>query len=582
MHHLSGCQDMGSSTLHLLEMAADNDVEGMRRAVEGSGARVHECAPWYCRLHGSRKMGYVQRSPVMIAAMYGSMEVLTYLLRRLAEARADIDKICGEDGASVLHCAVASGTSNRAEVVRLLLSYGADPKLLRAAMPKQGLSVPSDSTTSEEIDEKYSNPPDFCKEKASDSVSDVSVEEAVEVEPLLHTSKGHSSSSPKWSANLTDQTFDAISADLLKSGIYSTDEFRMYSFKIRPCSRAYSHDWTECPFAHPGENARRRDPRRFHYSCVPCPDFRKGECRHGDACEYAHGVFESWLHPAQYRTRLCKDGKACTRKVCFFAHAKEEVRSLFLSAECASPSSKSVPSTGSMSLLGSSPSSSSELSAADSWCQMTFPSLRLPEAPHANRLRSTLSARNITLESQTARDLLPLSAQARLNAATMAAASSSAANSLLKDRMSPIFNPSFISSYNFEENLSNAVSPRSPLQAGTQFSPPHMDGAALEELIMAMSSKGRSLNCRIPQNLHGMCDGEGLSDMVAWGNIGSPSPTSGYLQSDMRIPHERSMASSASCLSPSQRDWGSPNGKPEWSVSTDVLTRFRKSYSCKA
>ncbi|PWA95072.1 zinc finger, CCCH-type, Ankyrin repeat-containing domain protein [Artemisia annua] len=98
----------------------------------------------------------------------------------------------------------------------------------------------------------------------------------------------------------------------MKNGVYNTDEFRMYTFKIKPCSRAYSHDWTECPFVHPGENARRRDPRKYHYSCVPCPEFRKGTCRLGDNCEYAHGIFECWLHPAQYRTRLCKDEVGCS------------------------------------------------------------------------------------------------------------------------------------------------------------------------------------------------------------------------------------------------------------------------------
>ncbi|MQL41652.1 hypothetical protein EI012_27490, partial [Escherichia coli] len=98
-----------------------------------------------------------------------------------------------------------------------------------------------------------------------------------------------------------------ISLPDINNGIYGTDEFRMYSFKVKPCSRAYSHDWTECPFVHPGENARRRDPRKYPYSCVPCPEFRKGTCQKGDSCEYAHGVFESWLHPAQYRTRRCKD-----------------------------------------------------------------------------------------------------------------------------------------------------------------------------------------------------------------------------------------------------------------------------------
>ncbi|CAI5490379.1 unnamed protein product, partial [Closterium sp. Naga37s-1] len=120
---------------------------------------------------------------------------------------------------------------------------------------------------------------------------------------------------------------DSSMADM-KSSVYASDEFRIYSFKVRPCSRAYSHDWTECPFVHPGENARRRDPRKFHYSCVPCPDFRKGSCRRGDSCEYAHGVFECWLHPAQYRTRLCKDGTSCSRRVCFFAHTSEELRPL--------------------------------------------------------------------------------------------------------------------------------------------------------------------------------------------------------------------------------------------------------------
>lgn len=92
--------------------------------------------------------------------------------------------------------------------------------------------------------------------------------------------------------------------------------------------RGRSHDWTECPFAHPGEKARRRDPRRFHYGGTACPDFRKGACRRGDGCEFAHGVFECWLHPARYRTQPCKDGTGCKRRVCFFAHTKEQLRLL--------------------------------------------------------------------------------------------------------------------------------------------------------------------------------------------------------------------------------------------------------------
>ncbi|THU52388.1 hypothetical protein C4D60_Mb10t03470 [Musa balbisiana] len=110
--------------------------------------------------------------------------------------------------------------------------------------------------------------------------------------------------------------------------VYSSDEFRMYEFKVRRCARGRSHDWTECPFAHPGEKARRRDPRKYHYSGAACPDFRKGGCKRGDACEFAHGVFECWLHPARYRTQPCKDGTACRRRVCFFAHTADQLRVL--------------------------------------------------------------------------------------------------------------------------------------------------------------------------------------------------------------------------------------------------------------
>ncbi|KAJ4729770.1 Zinc finger CCCH domain-containing protein [Melia azedarach] len=110
---------------------------------------------------------------------------------------------------------------------------------------------------------------------------------------------------------------------------YASDDFRMYEFKIRRCTRSRSHDWTDCPFAHPGEKARRRDPRRFHYSGTVCSEYRRGGgCSRGDDCEFAHGVFECWLHPSRYRTEACKDGKNCKRKVCFFAHSPRQLRIL--------------------------------------------------------------------------------------------------------------------------------------------------------------------------------------------------------------------------------------------------------------
>ncbi|PNH12291.1 Zinc finger CCCH domain-containing protein 30 [Tetrabaena socialis] len=108
------------------------------------------------------------------------------------------------------------------------------------------------------------------------------------------------------------------------SPLYRTDEFRMYCFKVLPCSKRFVHDWTVCPFAHPGEKAKRRDPRITSYTGVACPDMKK--CQRGDSCPYAHNVFEYWLHPSRYRTQLCNDGIGCKRKVCFFAHTLDELR----------------------------------------------------------------------------------------------------------------------------------------------------------------------------------------------------------------------------------------------------------------
>jgi hypothetical protein len=50
-------------------------------------------------------------------------------------------------------------------------------------------------------------------------------------------------------------------------------------------------------------------------------------CPRGDACPFAHNVFELWLHPSRYRTQLCRDGLGCKRRVCFFAHSLDDLRS---------------------------------------------------------------------------------------------------------------------------------------------------------------------------------------------------------------------------------------------------------------
>jgi len=96
--------------------------------------------------------------------------------------------------------------------------------------------------------------------------------------------------------------------------------------QITPCAVKSTHPWGACAWAHPHENARRRDPRSHRYVAEPCPDYRHGLCVLGSACPFAHGVYERHLHPSRYRTRPCAEGGACARRVCFFAHSPAEAR----------------------------------------------------------------------------------------------------------------------------------------------------------------------------------------------------------------------------------------------------------------
>lgn len=126
---------------------------------------------------------------------------------------------------------------------------------------------------------------------------------------------------------VSPQPLSSTTPASVNSPQYRTANFMMYGFKVALCSRPGRHQWDECPFAHPTENARRRDPRIFSYSCHECPSYRNtGFCAKGDSCEYSHGIFEARLHPDSFRTVQCKDGSKCRRKICFFYHSEDERR----------------------------------------------------------------------------------------------------------------------------------------------------------------------------------------------------------------------------------------------------------------
>lgn len=475
----------------LLELAADNDLVGFKQALEEGGLSVDERSLWYGRQIGfGQKMVLEQRTPLMVAALYGSLDVLSYIL---SGDRVDVNQTCGLDMNTALHCAAAGGSILVIETVGMLIKAGADVNFMNAQgrRPADVIMVSPKVGHAKNLLENLLNMGSSSPIKIPCSVSGsglylsegggclfdehgcaVSVPTSsppfTPPEPTSPATANFplSSSPPKYLDMLKNfcdcgqKKEFAVDSSLpdIKNSIYSTDEFRMYSFKVRPCSRAYSHDWTECPFVHPGENARRRDPRKYHYSCVPCPDFRKGACRRGDVCEYAHGVFECWLHPAQYRTRLCKDGTNCSRRVCFFAHTPEELRPLYpptgssmlsqrtmmatpdkmaamnsvspVSASSVLMLSSSNPSQGSFPNSPMSPSSSANTTGhfsfdGGSWAHPNLPTLHLANGVlQASRLRTAVSARDMhpecliesgDYEGQLLNEFACLSTQARGN-----------------------------------------------------------------------------------------------------------------------------------------------------------------------
>ncbi|KAL3624613.1 hypothetical protein CASFOL_031281 [Castilleja foliolosa] len=367
-------EDLFSS---LLEFASNNDVDAFRRSIELDLSAVDEPGLWLVRRKGSKQITHEERTPLMVAATYGSLDVLRLIV---ALPEVDLNRTCGHDKWTPLHCASSGGSVDAFAAIKLLLSAGADPNI-------------EDTSGRRPIDVIVAHP--------KLPVNKSSLEDLLTNNTGVFTSNASSpvlsscpeSMSPRSPSEYSKKQYpiDPSLPDI-RNSIYSSDEFRMFSFKVRPCSRAYSHDWTECPFVHPGENARRRDPRKYHYSCVPCPEFRKGACRRGDMCEYAHGVFECWLHPAQYRTRLCKDGSGCGRQVCFFAHAHDELRPMYVSTGSGIPSPRS-------------PASFMDMASLSPNGPMCWPQPNVPPALHlpgsniqSSRLRSSLNARDIPPE----------------------------------------------------------------------------------------------------------------------------------------------------------------------------------------
>lgn len=616
----------------LLELAANNDYEAFKQLIEVDDSAIDGIGLWYCRKKGLRQLVHEHRTPLMVAATYGSIDILKLIL---SHPNTDVNNSCGSDQTTALHCAASGGSVNAVDVVKLLLSAGANSK-----------SVDSSGFRPVDIIVSPPKPPGLraCLEEllmsnvSGGSVGHrnlcVSIPNSNSASPTSSSLGNGSPCSPSdlLPSPMADKFNDLpvnpqsekkeypIDPSLpdIKNGVYSSDEFRMFSFKVRPCSRAYSHDWTECPFVHPGENARRRDPRKYHYSCVPCPEFRKGTCLRGDMCEYAHGVFECWLHPAQYRTRLCKDGTSCARRVCFFAHVPEELRPLYVSTGSAVPSPRSSSlsastmdmAAASLSLLPGSPSSmilpspfNQPLSpsangishSSMAWTQPTVPTLSLPGSNlQSSRLRSSLSARDLPPEDLNMSNFD--GQQQVLNDLSCFARNRSSFASLSRSCLSKSLTPS-----NLDELFSAEIgsSPHYSDQGAGAFSPSHRPAVLNPNQFQQQKNTLSPINTNVfsPKNIEhpflhapfGVASPRCMSPR----NVEPISPMSARLSAfAQREKHQRQLRSFSSrdlgleISSPvmgspvtSWSKWGSPNGKVDWSVKNAELGCLQRSSS---
>jgi hypothetical protein len=610
----------------LLELAANNDIEGFKSSIERDPSCIDEIGLWYGRKKGSKQMVNEHRTPLMVAATYGSIDVMKLII---SLSDADVNRPCSLDKSTALHCAASGGAVNAVEAVNLLLASGANPNLVDA----NGHRPIDVIVVSPKLQHIKSTLEELLKTNGSDIEHNLTVltgNLSSNSPPLSSSPENGSPSASDFTSSPTKMKFRDLpvpsasekkeypvdpSLPDIKNSIYSTDEFRMYSFKVRPCSRAYSHDWTECPFVHPGENARRRDPRKYHYSCVPCPDFRKGACRRGDMCEYAHGVFECWLHPAQYRTRLCKDGTNCARRVCFFAHTTEELRPLYVSTGSAVPSPRSSTSgatamdfAAAMSLLPGSPSSVSVMSPTpftppmspsangmshSAWPQPNVPALHLPGSNfQSSRLRSSLNARDIPVEDFDMLSDFDMPQQQLFNESCLSQASMNS-NSLNRSGRFKTLTPSNLDDLFSAESLSPRYTDQA--LASAVFSPTHKS-AVLNQFQQQQQSMLSPINTNFsPKNVdHPLLQasfGVPSSGRMSPRNVEPISPMSSRVsvlaqlekQQQFRSLSSRELGSNSASIvgSPvnSWSKWGSSNGKPDWAVSTDEFGKLRRSSS---
>ncbi|KAJ9535354.1 hypothetical protein OSB04_un001535, partial [Centaurea solstitialis] len=299
----------------LLELAAADDLEGFRLAVEEEGYDVDDSGLWYGRSVGSKKMSLEERTPLMIASVFASKQVLKFIL---GLNRVDVNKACGSDKVTALHMAVSGGSSSSIEVVKLLIDASADINSVDVNGNRPVDLIPLVFGGCFNSKRKYL---ELMLSGCSDSEELYSLSELTE---------------------LTDDRVH-IHGDEHKD-VTNSVSYREGTEK-KESSRARELILTIGPNARLFIRARTLEGETLESTITAASlalSFEKDLAATEMLVNMLMGIFECWLHPAQYRTRLCKDEVGCSRKVCFFAHKVEELRPLHPSTGSAVLSPRSM------------------------------------------------------------------------------------------------------------------------------------------------------------------------------------------------------------------------------------------------
>ncbi|KAL0429266.1 UNVERIFIED_CONTAM: Zinc finger CCCH domain-containing protein 24 [Sesamum radiatum] len=231
----------------LLEYAANNDIDAFKRSIELDLSAVDEAGLWYVRKKGLKQITQEERTPLMVAATYGSIDVLKLIV---ALPEVDLNRSCGKDKWTALHCAASGGSMNAFEVVKLLLSAGADPNIedVTGRRPVDVLVVPPKLPGAKAAleDLLINNSSDgsvggcnlrvsLSSSNASSPVLSLSPESG---SPCSPSDSASSPTAPKFSDSAVNSVSEKkqypVDPSLpdIRNSIYSTDEFRMFSFKV--------------------------------------------------------------------------------------------------------------------------------------------------------------------------------------------------------------------------------------------------------------------------------------------------------------------------------------------------------------